>query len=435
MTFEELDPEAQNNYAAVNNRMGLSHDFSSHGPIESQAGVPLVFSADPLESHVPPKIISVASIAQMNDMLGVPDHFPDEHIEGPEPLEQRVQFHLSNVGSTNELWSKLTESDIKNVKTAARTYILGNSERVKEYEPLINALMFPAKIAYFACPDDYIIKGPVVVKKSGSTPIYWCYNNIIIEPGGSITSEAEDFKIDCNNFKTVSAAASEYGLEAGTDYKIDISVAGYTKAAPDGTDAGQGNQGPKGDNAVEKQDMGTKGCPWTCVSQAKDGKPGLIGGNGTPGSPGGRGQDQGTFTMTVKQVITGQLIITVGGGNGQDAGRGGNGGPGGPGGFPGDVGVHAACTTKANQGPQGPGGNGAKGGKGGDGGDGNVVTIFYTSIEGGVQPNYVGGLPGNPGKGGAVGPGIPAGGSDGVGDPGGNGKIVKISLKQLPTNQ
>lgn len=432
MPFESLDPEAQKNYAAVNIRLGLPPDFYSHeGGLESTGDGPIILSSDPLQSHIAPKIITVASIAQLNDLVGISDHLPDDHIDAPPPPSDKLLEHLSNSNSINELWSGLTEADISNIRQAATVFVLGNSERVKEYEPLINTALFPSRIAYFASSDPFIINEKIVVK--GTAPVLWNYDKIIMEPGGSIVSEAEDFKIECNNFVTVSPQ-SKNGYESadpGTDFVIDISVAGYDKAAPDGQDAKPGPQGPPGDGAVEKQDMGVKGCPWVCVTQAQNGKPGIKGGDGTPGSPGGRGQNQGTFTMTVKQAITGKLIIIAGGGNGQDGGKGGNGGDGGPGGLPGDVGTHGACTTKANQGPQGPGGRGAIGGKAGDGGDGNVVTIYYTSLQGGVEPKKVGGLPGNPGKGGTEGGGIPPGGSDGNGGTGINGKPSDIIVKQL----
>jgi len=430
MPFESLDPEAQKNYAAVNIRLGLPPDFSSHqGGLESGGDGPLVLSSDPLESHIKPKVISVASIAQMNEMLGIPDDYPDDRIEGPPSLTESLRNHLSNSKSTHELWNGLTETDVSNIRKAATVFVLGNSERVKEYQPLIDPLFFPTNVAYFASPEPFIIKDKILV--TGKTPVVWNYDKIIMEPGGSIVSEAEDFKINCNNFTTSPQPKDGYeATDPGTDLVIKISVAGYTKAAPDGIDAQPGTTGTKGANGVEFQNIVGPNCPWTCDPQPQNGNQGGPGGAGSPGSPGGRGQNQGTFTMTVKQAITGKLIIIAGGGNGQDGGKGGKGGDGGPGGPPGDVGVHEKC-TKANQGPQGKGGKGAQGGKAGDGGDGNVVTIYYTNQPVGVDERIVLGLPGDPGIGGAEGAGNPPGGSDGNGGPGKPGKAPNFNVKQL----
>lgn len=428
MKFEELSPKAQSYYAAVNIRLGLAPDECTHGPIETyRNGETIVFSSDPLESDVPPKIMAIASIAQMNKMVGIPDHIPDDHLYAPPPLGAALRSKLENANSSNEFWGALTDEDTENIKDAALVYVLGNSRRVAEYEPLINALMFPTKIACFCSTEDLIIKTPVVVK--GNAPVCWCYNNIIIEPGGSLRAEV-DMKIDCNNFKT---AAS--GLEATDtgDYLIDVSVPDYSGPATEGVDAGKGKEGDPGPDAVEAQDMRTKGCPWVCVTEAQNGKQGGKGGDGTVGSPGGRGANQGTFTLTVKEAITGKLIVSAGGGNGQDGGKGGNGGPGGPGGPGGAAGAQGKCMRKALQGTQGPGGQGAKGGKAGDGGDGNIVTVFYNILQGGVTPIYKGGKKGNPGRGGDVGPGNPAGGSDGNGDPGENSKFpAKIVVQPAP---
>lgn len=432
MKFEELSQSAQKSYGNFNIGMGLAGDESTHEAIsalENYDGT-IVYSSDPAVSHIPPKIISVANIAQFKAMVGVPDHVADDLFEIPAQLDAPLMSMISEATDHKTLSESLSFEQIKTIKDVATIYTLSNSERVKEYETIINKVAFPGKVAYFASPDDHIVDKPIVIL--GPDPVVWNYPNIIIKPGGSISVQTE-FRINCSKYITEESPslAAEVG---GVDKKISCTFPDYPTPGTPGQDAGIGKKGDRGTDGKEHKDNNTKGCPWVCDNAAGDGGQGKVGGTGTDATPGGNdGLDQKPFYMTVRDIITGNLYVYAGGGNGQDGGKGGNGGPGGPGGDPGTPNTHA-CTAAAKTGPQGQGGPGGKGGKAGNGGKGNIVLILYASIEGDTQGINVGGKAGNVGGGGKYGAGNPDGDPGHNGDKGTDGTAAQFTIKPAPPN-
>jgi len=176
MPNNELTHDQKKNYAAVNKKFGIDDLESTYRP-EEYAGKPLTFSADPAQSDIPPRLITVQTIADLKALTGNPPDRDDTDIDYP-----------ADSGSC-------TEEQIKaNLPKAARAYVLGNPEKVNTYEPLINAQMFPMSVAYFAATTPYIIDKPVVI--TGPGPVAWNYPNIVFKPGGNITADV-DFTINC----------------------------------------------------------------------------------------------------------------------------------------------------------------------------------------------------------------------------------------------
>ncbi|RAJ80352.1 hypothetical protein CLV59_105461 [Chitinophaga dinghuensis] len=171
-----LTQAQKDNHASVNQRLGLAPDahLTLSNQIKSiqQQKKNLVFSSDPLESDVPPIHVSVGSIAEFKKMVGVPDGNDDGHVTYPDPLADHHRQLMSAVGSKAELLSRMDDQLFDKMQKAAYAYVMGDSRKVQEYEPLINSLMFPGRIAVFTGEDldipsgeTYTIKGedPVVM--------------------------------------------------------------------------------------------------------------------------------------------------------------------------------------------------------------------------------------------------------------------------------
>lgn len=176
MSNNELTDEQKEKYAAVNRKFGIGDLESTYQPADF-AGKPLTFSADPAQSDIPPRIIPVQTIADLKALIGNPADRDDTDIDYP-----------AEAGSCTEAQMEA------NLPKAARAYVLGNPEKVKTYESLINAQMFPMSVAYFAATAPYVIDQPVVV--TGPGPVAWNYPAIVFKTGGNITADV-DFTINC----------------------------------------------------------------------------------------------------------------------------------------------------------------------------------------------------------------------------------------------
>ena len=174
MSNNELTDEQKQTYAAVNNKFGIGDLESTYNP-EDYAGKALTFSADPSQSHIPPRLIVVNTIADLKSLIGNPADRDDSQIDYP---------------AAENCTAEQMEA---NLPKAVRAYVLGNPEKVKAYEPLFNTL-FPMSVAYFAATTPYVIDKPIVV--TGPGPVAWNYPSILFKSGGNITADV-DFTINC----------------------------------------------------------------------------------------------------------------------------------------------------------------------------------------------------------------------------------------------
>jgi len=430
---KKISAEHLEHFKAVNKRLGLPEDTETHdgsqtpqtlGHLCKEGKDTIVYSSNPEKSDVPPMLIPVKSIAHLNELIGVPDHFDDKHIVYPPPLAGALSAKVNKASSPKDLIKSMTTNEHDNIRQAMEAYVMGNSEKVKDYEGLINRTALPKQVAYFASTDPLVIDKPVVVQ--GDDPVVWNYSSITMEDNGSLTAQAP-----------MNITASEL-ISEGKDKIITANAENYdgkngnpSPNAPDGTDGNDGGSGQQGSSAKCGTDSSIKGTPATCVTPPGDGKTGGNGTDGSPGQPGLKGRTQSPFFLTIKEVITGNLIVQAGGGNGQNGGNGGKGGDGGPGGAAGN---NCGPCTKAAAGQQGPAGKGGDAGAAGDGGDGSTVQIYYKQVDGDIQQKNVGGAPGNPGKEGSGGKGIGGGGNGGPGAQGKPGKLSVITIGPIPTS-
>ena len=153
---------------------------------------------DFIARHLAPLAIPVASISDMNKLVGIPDTNDDSHVEYPEPARQELLNLLKSANSTDEFHRSVTPDMHDNIRKAATAFVLGNSSKVKDYEPLINARMFPGKVAAFVADDIVITAENPLIIKPGDPQVH-NYGTITVKPGGYI-QVSENATINCQQF-------------------------------------------------------------------------------------------------------------------------------------------------------------------------------------------------------------------------------------------
>ena len=119
---------------------------------------------------------------------------PTSNVTYPPPFPQEDTVNLANASSREDIIEISSFRAKSNMVRAARAYLLGDSERVKDYEKVIDAHLFPRNVAFFASDEDFVISDEVLVE--GPDPVVWNHENIIFEPGGYINATVE-FEINC----------------------------------------------------------------------------------------------------------------------------------------------------------------------------------------------------------------------------------------------
>ncbi len=180
-------------YAEINRRMGLSGTESTHNP-EEFVGQSITYSSDSLESDIPPRLVLVESIGKLREIMANASRKDNQAIRYPDPYTSKQDEIFENATSTKDLFKKLDSEARENIKRAALVFVHGNAEKVKKYEPLINVLMFPMTIAYFAANKNLVIDKEYLI--TGNDPVVWNYDTITFKQGGSITASTE-FTINC----------------------------------------------------------------------------------------------------------------------------------------------------------------------------------------------------------------------------------------------
>ncbi len=193
--MQQLTKEQLKNFDDVNKRLGLTEQqvkasAESLSKAQKKKSTHLTFSSDPLQSDVEPIFINVGSIQQLKEMVGVADGNGDKDIPYPPPLTAHEKEIFKNAKSLADLRSHMSEAFAHKILKAAEAYIMGNSEKVKEYVDLINDIRFPGRLAVFA-GDTLNIPANSTYTVSGADPVVWNYQSITVGSGGQIVVETQ----------------------------------------------------------------------------------------------------------------------------------------------------------------------------------------------------------------------------------------------------
>jgi hypothetical protein len=199
MAYSSLTPNEQKQFAERIAIYGLTPKDIEGKTIVTGEGKPgpLVISPSAEYSDVEVVRREVTNVAEMKSLGGVPDvHYTrdgvaDHHINYPPTPGVNPQQALATAkGDVCALLEHLGPENATHVGAAMHAYLLGDSSKVKAYEPLINALHFPVTGA-IASGDSITVKAghPLVIKGPG--PVALNYAVMTIEPGGQVIVETE----------------------------------------------------------------------------------------------------------------------------------------------------------------------------------------------------------------------------------------------------
>jgi hypothetical protein len=159
----------KNNVQLFNQRIGLPPDahlgLSAILKKAQQEKKDLIFSENQFESDIPMARVSIDSIRHLKSLAGLPDGIEDAHIAYPPPLDRGWLQAFGNAGSRLELDAKMDDPFYSNVRKARDAYLLGNSRKVLEYEPIIDSLLFPSVMTVFTGEELNIPAGEVYTIK------------------------------------------------------------------------------------------------------------------------------------------------------------------------------------------------------------------------------------------------------------------------------
>jgi hypothetical protein len=183
---------------AINQKLGISAGAMSEATTLDTGATPgpTILSYDAAESHVPPTHVEVRDIAHLKDLAGVEDAhyaagtYSDAAIHYPDPLPQATMSLMATSPEKCDVDQGVGPDELGTVRQAAQAFVQGHSEKVKDYEPVINSLYFPSTMAVFAGESITVSPGnPLIIKGPG--PVTLNYQSITVQPGGQIIIQTD----------------------------------------------------------------------------------------------------------------------------------------------------------------------------------------------------------------------------------------------------
>lgn len=197
-----LSPEQREAFAKINALLGLGPDECTYRIQEGAQPQKLILSSEPEHSNVPPYFVPIGSIAELRKVAGYEDIHPKtgyreaDEIHYPESLSES---HKALLDSQPNGMKPIVSPELKRmIEKAAIAFVMLDPERVREYEPLINAVMFPGKVAAFVAEDLEVQTGQTV-ELTGNSGTVFNYGTVTVHPGGSIIV-AVDCTFNCQIF-------------------------------------------------------------------------------------------------------------------------------------------------------------------------------------------------------------------------------------------
>jgi hypothetical protein len=204
-----LTGEQRDEFAAINARVGLGPlEYTCQETADRIASSPTtdvinMHSTGDL-SHFKPHMISVGSVQKMREICGT--RFRGRSVEGPGPnVPPPPSFpelkSLENV-APSQLKAVPIATLMRRVRDAAAVFVLNDETLVEEYKDLINALLFPGRVAVYTGHTLTVPAGGTL-HIGGDEPVFLNFGRLITGDGATIRVTT-DFVI--NFQKTVETA-------------------------------------------------------------------------------------------------------------------------------------------------------------------------------------------------------------------------------------
>lgn len=191
--LSSLTDEQREHFATMMQQFGREpHQFTHDGTLTpADFGGNLTISADPDKSDIQPVHVPFTSMAHLKQLVGVPDEqyqtapHADHTVPYPEPLPQDRGAFLRQSQNICDLRYHLTANEHQTLVTAARAYVYGNSDKVKDYEDLLDAHFTPGTLAFFAAATLDIPDGQTVTLAPGG-PAVLNFGTITVHGSGQL---------------------------------------------------------------------------------------------------------------------------------------------------------------------------------------------------------------------------------------------------------
>ncbi|MEL7114143.1 MAG: hypothetical protein AAGP08_00900 [Pseudomonadota bacterium] len=202
-----LSEEQRSEFAKINARLGLGpEEFTVDADEEMNVRLPETDSTEIRMSSsggsdFTPHIMPVASIEDLRHIIDPPTF--GHLVEGetpkiPAPIEEVMSAEaLTNV-SHLELRPHITPELLEHIKEAATVFAFGDAAAVETYTTLINAALYPGKLAAFTGPKLVVPPGKKLVI-TGEDPVMLNFGEITMSEGAELVVHTQ-FSINCQKF-------------------------------------------------------------------------------------------------------------------------------------------------------------------------------------------------------------------------------------------
>jgi hypothetical protein len=182
-------------FHAVQARLGLTPAHLSHtGTLQTKDfGGHLVISTDGKESRIPTIRVPFNSIAELKHLGGIPDEFytaegrSDSAIYYPSaPPAPRIASLLAT-NDVCDLRYLMSDEEHEVLRHAAVAYMMGNSAKVKAFEPMLN-LQFGASSLEVVTAQDLVVNANqlVEIKAPDNRALVLNFGSVTVERGGQL---------------------------------------------------------------------------------------------------------------------------------------------------------------------------------------------------------------------------------------------------------
>lgn len=148
-------------------------------------------------ADLPGKVRDVKDIDEMKKYGGVPDSdfkergLSDAHVHYPDAPKAEDLAAVENAkGDVCHLMDNLSAHAHQNLRKASQAYVLGHSEKVKAWKPILDMADFPAQ-GTVVDHGDVVVDPGHPLKIVGPGPVTYNAKSITVKPGGQIITETD----------------------------------------------------------------------------------------------------------------------------------------------------------------------------------------------------------------------------------------------------
>jgi hypothetical protein len=190
-----LSAVQRSKFEAMQTRLRLRPDQLAHaGTLKtSDYGGTIVLTTELGRSHVEPVLVPFHSMGELKQLVGVADEhyatgvYSDRLIAYPPQLDPARSAFLQDSRNICDLRTHLTPDEHSHLLLAAQAYLTGNSAKVADYVPLMDAHFAPGTLAVFAGDSLHVEAGQTVqIQSPDGKPVALNYASIQVDDGGQI---------------------------------------------------------------------------------------------------------------------------------------------------------------------------------------------------------------------------------------------------------